>query len=172
MVYEIKEKSIRQKVLDFIHEAGYKAIGAYVLAAVFLVGISINFFFIPKNQNIRQETSNPKNKRIESYLTRLRRLTPTQTPIPSVTGISPTIQASATPTLIQITITPVQETPIPTSIEPQKPGDINNDGTINVQDLSYLLSHWNKNDAPTADFNNDGIIDISDLSMLLSNWGK
>lgn len=172
MVYEIKEKSIRQNVLDFIHEAGYKTIGAYVLTAVLLIAISITFLLIQKTQDIRQEASNHKREKIESYLSRLRRLTPTQTPIPSVTWISPTIQASATPTLVQITITPAQETPIPTSIEPQKPGDINKDGTINVQDLSYLLSHWNKNDTPTADFNNDGIIDISDLSMLLSNWGK
>jgi hypothetical protein len=43
---------------------------------------------------------------------------------------------------------------------------------IDVQDLSMVLSHWNKNDAPTADFNQDGITNINDLSALLSNFGK
>jgi hypothetical protein len=50
--------------------------------------------------------------------------------------------------------------------------DTNGDNKIDVQDLSMVLSHWNKNDAPTADFNQDGITNINDLSALLSNFGK
>lgn len=49
------------------------------------------------------------------------------------------------------------------------PGDINNDGQVNIFDLSILLSSWNTSDA-TADINNDGIVNIFDLSILLSNW--
>ncbi len=82
--------------------------------------------------------------------------TPTKTPTPSPT---PTPLPTATPTA----------TPTPVT---QKSGDANGDSKIDIQDLSFLLTHWNKNDAPTADFNHDGTINISDLSILLSNWGK
>jgi len=157
MVYEIREKGFRQKTLDFIHDVGYKTIGAYATMVILLIAISVTFLLTQKTQDIRQEASSRKSRNVGSYLSRLRKLTPTLTPIPRITEISPTI---------------TQETPVPTSIELQKLGDTNNDGEINIQDLSYLLSHWNKNDAPVADFNNDGIINMSDLSMLLSNWGK
>jgi hypothetical protein len=49
-------------------------------------------------------------------------------------------------------------------------GDLNNDGTVNVFDLSILLSDWGTNNA-TADINKDGTVNIFDLSILLSNWG-
>jgi cell division septation protein DedD len=89
-------------------------------------------------------------------------LTPSPTPTPTAT---PTPTSPPTPTSIPTA------TPTPTAI-PQKQGDVNGDNKIDIQDLSYLLTHWNKNDAPTADFNHDGTINISDLSILLSNWGK
>lgn len=50
-------------------------------------------------------------------------------------------------------------------------GDINNDGTVNVFDLSQLLSKWNTNDA-AADLNDDNIVNVFDLSILLSKWGQ
>jgi hypothetical protein len=50
-----------------------------------------------------------------------------------------------------------------------KTGDLNKDGTVNIFDLSILLSNWDSSD-PTADLNNDGIVNIFDLSILLSNW--
>ena len=49
------------------------------------------------------------------------------------------------------------------------PADINDDGFVDVTDLSILLSNWNTSDA-TADINNDGEVNIFDLSILLSNW--
>ena len=49
------------------------------------------------------------------------------------------------------------------------PADINNDGNVDVTDLSILLSNWNTSDT-TADINNDGEVNIFDLSILLSNW--
>lgn len=53
--------------------------------------------------------------------------------------------------------------------QPAKKGDINNDGKVNLQDLSMLLSRWNTADA-AADLNKDGKVTLTDLSVLLSNW--
>src|SRR5437868_3920538 len=50
-------------------------------------------------------------------------------------------------------------------------GDLNGDGTVNVFDLSILLSNWGTSDA-TADINRDGTVNIFDLSTLLSHWGQ
>jgi hypothetical protein len=47
--------------------------------------------------------------------------------------------------------------------------DLNNDGQVNVTDLSILLSNWTKTGA--GDINTDGTVNISDLSILLSSWG-
>jgi hypothetical protein len=56
------------------------------------------------------------------------------------------------------------------------PGDINGDDTVSVQDLSILLTDYNK---PTtqatnanSDINKDGTVNVLDLSILLSNYGK
>jgi parallel beta-helix repeat protein len=50
-------------------------------------------------------------------------------------------------------------------------GDINNDGTVNIFDLSILLSDWNTSTA-AADLNGDGTVNVFDLSILLSHWGQ
>lgn len=203
MVHEIQEKSITQKIKEFINQVGLKTISAYVTMAILLIAITITFLMTQKTQDIRQDATNIRNEKVESYLTKLRRhkLTPTVTPIPSITPtftptpttepipqttptLSPTMQPSPTTSLTPFpTITPTQTltpTPIPTGqitptstpVNISKAGDTNNDGVINIQDLSFVLSNWNKNDTPTADFNHDGKIDIVDLSALLSNWGK
>jgi hypothetical protein len=78
---------------------------------------------------------------------------PTPTPTPT-----PTPSASATPT------------PTPTPSPSGKIGDLNNDGQVNVFDLSILLSAWNTNNA-TADLNHDNTVNVFDLSILLSHWG-
>jgi hypothetical protein len=56
------------------------------------------------------------------------------------------------------------------------PGDINGDNTVNILDLSLLLTNYGKSAAsainPSADINKDGTVDISDLSILLSNYNK
>src|SRR5438067_2017322 len=49
--------------------------------------------------------------------------------------------------------------------------DLNHDGTVNVFDLSILLSKWGTSDA-TSDLNHDGTVNIFDLSALLSAWGQ
>jgi hypothetical protein len=48
--------------------------------------------------------------------------------------------------------------------------DLNNDGQVNVFDLSMLLSKWGTTDA-AADINDDNSVGILDLSILLSSWG-
>lgn len=50
------------------------------------------------------------------------------------------------------------------------PADLNSDGTVNVFDLSMLLSKWNTTDAQ-SDLSKDGTVNIFDLSMLLTKWG-
>ena len=52
----------------------------------------------------------------------------------------------------------------------QYAGDINGDGSVNIFDLSTLLSHWGTADT-ASDLNHDGTVNIFDLSSLLSHWG-
>ena len=62
-------------------------------------------------------------------------------------------------------------TPPPTTTTP---GDLNGDGTVNILDLSILLTNWGKTGATAAqgDLNSDGTVNALDLSILLTNWGK
>lgn len=50
------------------------------------------------------------------------------------------------------------------------PGDINNDGTVDVFDLFLLLGAWGVCPGCPEDLNNDGVVDVFDLFTLLSNW--
>lgn len=52
-------------------------------------------------------------------------------------------------------------------------GDLNNDGAINITDLSILLSNLNSS-STTYDLSSppDGVVDIIDLSVLLTNFNK
>lgn len=52
-----------------------------------------------------------------------------------------------------------------------KIGDINNDSSVNIFDLSMLLSNWNQTGTNIADLNSDNLVNIFDLSILLSKWG-
>jgi hypothetical protein len=49
------------------------------------------------------------------------------------------------------------------------PADINDDGTVNVQDLLLLLGNWGGEG--DGDVNFDGIVNVSDLLLLLAAWG-
>jgi len=80
---------------------------------------------------------------------------PTPTPTPT-----PTSTTTPTPTP---TITPTP-TPTPTG----NPADLNNDGKVNVFDLSILLSHWGS--SGTGDVDGNGTVNVFDLSRLLSAW--
>ena len=54
------------------------------------------------------------------------------------------------------------------------PGDANQDGLVNISDLTALASHWQQTSQGflSTDMNNDGQVNISDLTMLASNWQK
>ena len=75
----------------------------------------------------------------------------------SVTAVDGVGNSSTASTLTAKTLTP-------------KPGDINSDNMVNVQDLSIVISRWGTNDA-TADLNKNSKVDISDISIIISNWG-
>jgi len=54
---------------------------------------------------------------------------------------------------------------------PSLPGDLNNDNTVNITDMSILLSNYGTTNS-TADINGDGTVNVLDMSILLSNYGK
>lgn len=54
---------------------------------------------------------------------------------------------------------------------PNLPGDLNNDNTVNVTDLSILLTNYGTTNS-TADINGDGTVNVLDLSVLLSHYGQ
>jgi len=59
-----------------------------------------------------------------------------------------------------------------------RPGDVNGDGIINVNDLLEILVHWGECPAPPTNCppdiapwpTGDGHIDVNDLLQTLSNW--
>ena len=58
------------------------------------------------------------------------------------------------------------------SVTTRYKGDIDSNGTVNLTDLSILLSNWNKSGTLSSDLDGNGVVNLTDLSMLLSNWGK
>jgi len=48
--------------------------------------------------------------------------------------------------------------------------DFDDDGKVDADDLSSLLSQWGARGGP-ADLNKDGTVDSTDLGLLLANWG-
>jgi len=63
---------------------------------------------------------------------------------------------------------------VPDVIEIPCPGDTNNDGVVNLTDLSALLSNFGSTGGQTladGDLDGDGDVDLSDLSILLGNFG-
>jgi hypothetical protein len=57
---------------------------------------------------------------------------------------------------------------------PQSPGDANGDGAVDINDLSVLLTNFDKTGMvwSQGDFDGNGTVDISDLSQLLTNFDK
>ncbi|MCZ6836861.1 MAG: M36 family metallopeptidase [Planctomycetota bacterium] len=52
------------------------------------------------------------------------------------------------------------------------PGDVDDDGVVNVPDLLTLLADWGPCPAPCpADIDGNGVVDVNDLLTLLANWG-
>jgi chitodextrinase len=48
--------------------------------------------------------------------------------------------------------------------------DINRDGSVNIFDLSTMLSNWGHTWASSSDMNGDSVVNIFDLSALLAAW--
>ena len=87
----------------------------------------------------------------------------------TITGTMPgcgvvTVYGKTNPTPTQ------QSSPTPTP----KLGDTNDDGSVNLTDLSTVLSNFGKGSQAwiNGDFNRDGSVTLADLSTLLSNFGK
>jgi hypothetical protein len=55
---------------------------------------------------------------------------------------------------------------------PVVPGDVNQDGTVNQIDLSFIQQNYDLDGMSlgTGDTNGDGIVDFADLSIVLSNY--
>ena len=50
--------------------------------------------------------------------------------------------------------------------------DINQDGVVNILDVSLMISKWNQTtNLGRADINGDGVVNILDLSLLISQYG-
>jgi len=54
---------------------------------------------------------------------------------------------------------------------PALPGDLNGDNTVNIQDLSIMLSDYGTSNT-AADINLDGTVNVLDMSILLSHYGQ
>ena len=50
------------------------------------------------------------------------------------------------------------------------PQDLNQDGSIDGQDLTIFMSNWGVN-SEICDFNSDGVVDAADMAELLAKWG-
>ena len=80
--------------------------------------------------------------------------------------------------IIYVTITLVFSFLLITGINAQNatvPGDVNDDGVVNILDLTYVASHFGKNvdpaQTPNPDVNGDSIVNILDLVIVASMIG-
>jgi hypothetical protein len=50
------------------------------------------------------------------------------------------------------------------------PGDANQDGIVNGQDLVVVASHWMQTGSRPGDFMGSGVVNVQDISVIASNW--
>jgi subtilisin family serine protease len=50
------------------------------------------------------------------------------------------------------------------------PGDVTNDGVVNVSDLLIVIADWGQVHS-SADMNGSGVVDVSDLLLVIAHWG-
>ena len=55
---------------------------------------------------------------------------------------------------------------------PQLPEDVNQDGVINIIDLTLVASNFGKTGANAADVNDDGVVNIIDLTLVAAAFGN
>lgn len=49
-------------------------------------------------------------------------------------------------------------------------GDVNNDGRVNIIDVSRVIDKWGATNKPIEDINQDGTVNIVDISLIIDNW--
>ena len=54
--------------------------------------------------------------------------------------------------------------------EVRRATDLNNDGTVDSEDLGLFLLHWGT-DSASADYNHDGTVNGQDMGLLLMDYG-
>ena len=60
----------------------------------------------------------------------------------------------------------------PTPVEPKKlAADVNNDGIVNIIDLTLVASNFGKRGETAADVNGDGVVNIVDLTLVAGAFG-
>ena len=57
------------------------------------------------------------------------------------------------------------------SLPAQEPADVNNDGIINIVDLTLVASNFGKTGQNSADVNGDGVVNIVDLTLVAGAFG-
>jgi hypothetical protein len=57
------------------------------------------------------------------------------------------------------------------------PGDVNNDGIVDIQDVTLAANHWlqtapggDNKYIPIGDANYDGVVDIQDITLMANHW--
>ncbi len=55
-----------------------------------------------------------------------------------------------------------------TSTQTRKPEDVNGDSVVNIQDLTFVSTHFGKTGRSLADVNGDGVVDITDLMLIVA----
>ena len=83
-------------------------------------------------------------------------------------------------TLSEVIIAALGGVPFPVTIEnaeilepPKKPWDVNEDGRVNILDLTYVASFFGvENAPPAADVNGDGKVNILDLTLVAGHFGE
>ena len=60
----------------------------------------------------------------------------------------------------------------PEEVEPQCPGDLDGNGTIDSADLAILLTHYGRCNDCEADLSGDGYVDQDDIDELMASWGE
>ena len=54
----------------------------------------------------------------------------------------------------------------------ENPGDVNGDGTVNVDDLLVVISQWGPCSGCSGDITGDGVVGVDDLLVILAHWGE
>lgn len=78
----------------------------------------------------------------------------------------------------EITVIAGQTTTVDWSATPLIVGDFDNDNTIQLSDLTGMISAWTETETPVTsenkkyDVNDDGMISLSDFTAVLANWTK